>query len=172
MTTPDDRRKARMKDFYFTIGVAVVQWHHVEDELTKLFCTLVGGESRVASAVFNTVPSFPTKLRMVKTAVLVRLGETDLFERCKRLCKYLDEDIEQKRNQIAHFKMYYDMPEDALEEKVDWYLAPSVFDAVRRRKGEPPLKVSDIENRTKEFAKASERIRDFTAQVKATLATP
>ncbi len=174
--TPSDLRKARMKDFYFTIGVAMVQWQHVEYELNELFCVLVGSDHRVASAVFSTITSFPTKLRMVKAAALVRLGETDLFDQCRRLCKYLDEDVEGSRNRIAHFMMYWDIPagEDLenLEDKIDWYLAPTPFDAVRRRKGEPPLKTSDIENRTKEFAKASEKIRNFIAQVKAALAAP
>jgi hypothetical protein len=33
---------------------------------------------------------------------------------------------------------------------------PVSFDVVRRRKGEPPLRISDIESRTKEFGEASE----------------
>jgi hypothetical protein len=108
--TPSDLRKARMKDFYFTIGVAMVQWQHVEYELNELFCVLVGSDHRVASAVFSTITSFPTKLRMVKAAALVRLGETDLFDQCRRLSKYLDEDVEGSRNRIAHFMMYWDIP--------------------------------------------------------------
>jgi hypothetical protein len=150
--TPDDRRKVRMKDFYFTIGVAVVQWQHVEVELNELFCLLVGGDDRVASAVFSTITSFPTKLRMVKAAALVRFGESNLFGQCKRLCKYL-EDVEGGRNRIAHFMMYWDIP------------AGEDFKVLM-----PPLKTSDIENRTKEFAKASEKIRNFIAQVKVALA--
>jgi hypothetical protein len=71
--------------------------------------------------------------------------------------------------------MYWDIPagEDLkiLEVKIDWHLAPTPFDVVRRRKGEPPLRISDIESRTKEFGEASEKIRDFIAQVKEFLAT-
>jgi hypothetical protein len=167
-------RKAKMKEFYFTIGVAIVQWQRVEFELNELFCVLVGADHKVASAVFSTITSFPTKLRMIKAAAVVRLGETNLSDQCKRLCKDLEEK-ERSRNQIAHFMMYWDIPagEDLkiLEDKIDWHLAPTPFDVVRRRKGEPPLRISDIESRTKEFGEASEKIRDFIAQVKAFLAT-
>jgi hypothetical protein len=174
--TPSDLRKAKMKEFYFTIGVAMVRWQDVEFELNELFCVLVGADHKVASAIFSTITSFPTKLRMVKAAAVVRLGETNLFDQCKRLCKYLeDEKVEGSRNQIAHFMMYWDIPsgEDLkiLEDKIDWHLAPTPFDVVRRRKGEPPLRISDIESRAKEFDEASEKIRNFIAQVKAFLAT-
>jgi hypothetical protein len=173
MTGPTPR-KAKTKEFYSTIGVAMVQWQHVEFELNELFCVLVGADHKVASAVFSTIPSFPTKLRMVKAAAVARLGEANLFDQCKHLCKYLDERV-RSRNQIAHFMMYWDIPagEDLkiLEDKIDWHLAPTPFDVVRRRKGEPPLRISDIESRTKEFGEASEKIRDFIAQVKEFLAT-
>ena len=44
MTTNEGptRRKAKMKEFYSTIGVAMVQWQRVEFELNELFCVLVG----------------------------------------------------------------------------------------------------------------------------------
>jgi hypothetical protein len=171
--TPSDLIKKKLKDFYFAVGVAMVRWQDVEFELNELFCTLTGADHATASAVFNTVPSFPTKLKMVRAAALVRLGGTDLFKLCKDdLCKHLG-DVEGKRNQIAHFMMFQDPPAatDLKEfaEKMDWHLAPTRFDALRRLKGEPPLKTSDIKSRTSEFGEAAKKIRDFNAQVKAML---
>jgi hypothetical protein len=79
-------RKAKMKEFYSTIGVAMVQWQHVEFELNELFCVLVGADHKVASAVFSTIPSFPTKLRMVKAAaVWVRLISSTSVSDCARI---------------------------------------------------------------------------------------
>jgi hypothetical protein len=87
---------------------------------------------------------------MVKAAAVIRLGETKLFDQCRRLCKYLNEEVAGGRNQIAHFMMYWDIPEvedlKTLDDKVDWYLAPTRYDVERRRKGEPSLRTSDIKS--------------------------
>jgi hypothetical protein len=64
--TPSDLIKKKLKDFYFAVGVAMVRWQDVEFELNELFCTLIGADHATASAVFSTVPSFPTKLKMVR----------------------------------------------------------------------------------------------------------
>jgi hypothetical protein len=174
-TTPSDLLKAKIKEFYFAVGVAMVRWQDVQFELTELFYTLVGGDHAIVSAVFNTVPSFPTKVRMVKAAALLRLANTDLLKPCNDLCKCLNDDkgVQRKRNQIAHYMMYHDPPEGenldpkTFADKYAFYLGPQMFDAQQRR---TQLKTTDIENRTKEFGEAAKRIRDFNAQVKASLA--
>jgi hypothetical protein len=174
---PTRRRADKLKEFYFAVGVAMVRWQDVDFELTRLFCLLVGGERSIASAVFNTVPSFPTKLRMVKAAAAIRLADTNLFKLCDQLCDDLD-DTQRKRNQIAHFMLLQDSPvgdgmnSKKLAEEIEWYLAPSTIDGARywRHKGKPPqLKISDIESRTQQFGEASDKIRDFVKQVEAAL---
>jgi hypothetical protein len=168
----------RLKEFYFAVGVGMTQWQYVEFELTQLFSILVKTEDGTASAVFNSVPSFPTKLKMVQAAAAVRLAEPKLFKQCIVLCKRL-EDTSGKRNELAHFMLFKDLPDVGVEDpkklvrEIDLYLAPTAFDGARywrykgkRYKGKPPqLKLADIQSHAKAFSDASNDIREFTKQV-------
>ena len=165
----------KLKEFYFAVGVAITLWQSVEFELTQLFCILVRAEDGAASAVFNAVPSFPTKLRMVKAAAAVRLTKSNLFEPCIKLCKHL-EAVAKKRDQLAHFTLIKELPNERDLEKLakglDLYLAPTPFDGARnwRHKGNPPrLKLAEIRSRATEFNDVSEKIRGFSEQVEAAL---
>ena len=168
----------KLKEFYLAVGVGMTQWQSVELELTQLFCILVRPEDGTASAVFNAVPSFPTKLKMVKAAATVRLAESELIEPCNRLCKRL-KDTNGKRNQLAHFTLYQNPPDvgekidlEKMAREIDWYLAPTAFDGARylRHEGKPPqLKLADIQSHAKAFSDASNDIRAFTERVQAAL---
>jgi hypothetical protein len=171
----------KLKAFYFAIGAAMTQWQSVELELTQLFCILVRPEDGTASAVFNVVRSFPTKLEMVKAAAAVRLAKSKLIEPCIRLCKRLERTAT-KRNELAHFTLYQkavvhkgneQIDPEKVAREIDWYLAPTAFDGARymRYQGKPPqLKLVDIQSHAKAFSDASKDIRDFTKQVQAALA--
>jgi hypothetical protein len=167
-TAPGDK----LKELYFAIGVATTHWQWVEMELTQLFSVLVWTRDGTASAVFNTVPSFPTKLRMVKAAAAVRLAETDLLKPCIQLCDRLGTTAT-KRNELAHYMLFQQSPMGNFHiEEVDWYLSPTAFDGARdwRHKGKPPrLKIEDIQNRTKAFREASIEIRNFSWRVQKAL---
>src|SRR5438874_7324144 len=147
----------KLRRMYFAMGVAMTQWQHVEMGLTQLFTLLVQSDSNVASAVFNAVPSLPTKLKMVRAAASVRLP-ADLAKECFKLCGRLDQKAK-KRNEIAHFMLYQvpvmvtpetEITPEQMDERIDWYLAPTFFDSARHwryRGALPELKTNDLMNR-------------------------
>ena len=96
----------KIRNIYFSIGVAITQWQYVELELTQLFSILVNAKpSGVASAVFSSVLNFNTKLKMVEAAAFVTLRDTPLFKECEEIQTRLEKKA-RKRNQIAHFMLH------------------------------------------------------------------
>ena len=155
---------------YLAVGVAITRWQLVEGALTQLFIVLLRAKANAASAAFNSVLSFRTKVDMVRKAAVVQLKDT-LLDECMSLCKRLDKKAN-KRNQLAHFMVVQDAPQDKPLD-IKQYLTPTVFDAARRlrRKGKPPmLDAKDIRQRAKGFDDLSRQVLEFSEKVKKALA--
>jgi hypothetical protein len=155
--------------------------------LTQLFTVLLQSDGGAASAAFNSVPGFRTKLDMVRAAAAVRLKDTPaLLEKCLRLCDRLEKKSK-KRNQIVHFTLYQDAigwlgtekpsPDELakLVSQIDWYLSPTAFDGAyfwRHGQNPPRLRAVDISNRVSSFDRAHKELWDLSAEIADQLKRP
>jgi len=159
----------------------MTQWQQVEQAFTQLFCMLLSSEGNVASAIFNAVLSFRTKLAMLRAAAAVRLTDKILLDECIKLCDRMEKKAA-KRNEIAHFMLYQRaivsshgeaVDKTRLERDLDWYLSPTAFDAARNwryKKGVPTLTRYDVMNRAQSFINASNEIWQFSEKARVALA--
>jgi hypothetical protein len=179
---PASSPSEKLIELYFAIGVAMTMWQQIEMALTQLFCVLLKPQDRTASAVFNSVRSFSTKLAMIKAAAAVRLANSELMKDCMKLCDRLNKKTVKKRNQLAHFVLCQkpvlhkdgeQIDSERIAREIDRYLSPTAFDGALhwRHKGHPPqLKLSDIQRHAKAFTDASEDICDFVKRIEGALA--
>lgn len=181
MAKTDSSEKIRR--MYFALGAALTQWQTIENATTQLFCLLVNTGDGTASAVFNSVQSFRTRLEMVRAAAAVRLAKNEILDECMTLCDRLNKKA-RKRNELAHYTLYQtgiaitsgeEIDMAALEAGVDWYLAPTSFDGAhewRHNGARPKLTSNDIMNRSQAFTRISNEIHLFNEKVAAFLAQP
>jgi hypothetical protein len=156
-------------DFYATLGLAISQWAHVEDNLLGLYWVAMGEPDDPApvAATFYSAVAFAAKLSMTDAAMQVRYhGKDEVLSNWKRFRKRLSERST-LRNQLAHFMARWDQvpgeDQNFIGRLVPHLYNPNQSKTYKGDKAPPARTAEDIEAVRLQISKSFSVFRDFRA---------